>query len=98
MQAKESVEIDRTAGLIRLLDGDRAAEIVILAFAVRHDHIQAIDRTSLKNSDQNLLLAITLRSGLGRRELMQKFRRRRHKAKASQPDPSCLQKISSVHE
>src|SRR5258706_15743678 len=98
MQAKISVEIDRAVRLVRFWHGDRRPQIVVFALAIWHKHIQAINRTSLENSDQHFFLAIALYSGLRCGKLVQKIRRHSHQAKARQSDPARFQKISSIHK
>ena len=56
MQTKESIEIDCRLGVpgCRFRDRDRRPQIVVSAFAKRHDHVQAINRAALKNRNQRL--------------------------------------------
>ena len=54
------VEIDRAVCLIRFLNRNCPAQIVIFAVAVRHDHIQTIDRAALKDRDENFFLTETI--------------------------------------
>src|SRR5205807_4432828 len=55
MQSKEAVEIDRAALGTGTRHGNRRPRGVVSLLAVRHDHVQTVDRAALKNSDERLV-------------------------------------------
>ena len=67
MQAETAVEIDGGMGRsVRARDRDGGTHGVISGFAVRHDDIQAIDRSALKDDDQNVFARRSCIGGLDR--------------------------------
>ena len=97
VQPEITVEIYRAVRRSRFLNGDIRSQIVIFTIAMRHHHIQSIDRSALKYRDQNLLFAVAFMHCLGIRELLQKIRNRRHQPETRQTYTARFQKISSVH-
>src|SRR5437773_3108713 len=97
MQPKKAVKIDSAVVFAGFRYRDSRPQIVIFAVAVRNNDVQPIDRSTLKDRDQDLFLAVTFCGSLRRRKLVQKIRRRGHKSKARQPNACRLQEKSSVH-
>jgi hypothetical protein len=58
MQTKVPVEVDRSICFPWLRDGDRSSKIVIGAVAVRDDHVQSVNRASLKDRHENFLFPV----------------------------------------
>ena len=56
MQTKEPVEVESTVSVApRPRDGDGRASRVVGILAERHDHVEAVDRTTLKDGDEDLV-------------------------------------------
>src|SRR5215213_5454912 len=97
MESEKTIEVDCSIRLTRFRHADRRAQIVIRAFAVRHDHVQSIDRASLEDRNQYFLPGRAADIYRGIRKLVKKFRGGRHQTKARQPNTARFQEISSVH-
>ena len=54
MQAEVAIEVERAAGAAGSRDGNRRSCGVVLAIAVRHDHVEPVDRPALEHHDQHL--------------------------------------------
>src|SRR5215467_6119233 len=89
MQAEESVEVERPAGLAaaRLRNGDGWPHAVVIRFAERNHHVQSVRGTALK---QNHQLFFPGQRGGGDRTLEE----RGHGAQANQRDPGARQKVT----
>src|SRR5678809_744295 len=92
------VKVDRAIRLSGFGYRDGRTKIVILALAMRHEHVEAVNGSALKYRHQDLFLAVAARERCRAGKLMQKIRCCRHQPKAREPDTACLQKITSVHK
>jgi len=58
VEAEEAVQIDRTVVAAGLRDADRRSQPVVLGFAERHEHVQAVERATLKDGDEQALARV----------------------------------------
>src|SRR6185312_17368634 len=59
MQSKEPVKVERCFDIssLRFGNGDRRAQVIVVALAVRNHHVQAVDRSTLENRNQSFATA-----------------------------------------
>jgi len=70
MQTEAPVEIYRTILFPGFGNRDCPTEIVILAVAVRDDHVETVDRAALENRHEDFSLPVTILQRLSTSELM----------------------------
>src|SRR4051794_4941930 len=100
MQTEKTVEVNCRLGIA---DGgfrnrNRWSQIVVRAFAKWHDHVQTVNRATLKNSNERFTPATgDSLTRLSQDGALQKGRRRIHRAKTCQRHATRFDKESSVH-
>src|SRR5690349_5938333 len=89
VKAEEPVEVDRGSHRLaaRTRNRDRGPEAVIVRFAVRNDHVEAIDRATLEDRDHKLAACPDGCSRAAKERRRKAERQHRHRARF-QKDPA----------
>src|SRR6185503_4948148 len=97
MQSEEPVEIDRGLSSVRgwLRYRDRRTQFVVGRFTKRHNHVESIDRATLKDRNQRLTLSAW--DGVAHHHALEKRRRGERHTHTRQSDAARLEKESSIH-